>query len=211
LILVPTELERARLADQGGFPLGVGLVATAGFGPIAAAARTSQLLHELTPARVVLIGIAGSFDAQALAVGTATEFDVVAVEGLGVGEGASLIAPPALGFPQWPGVDERGAIHDRIELAPLARCSGSAPRLLLTTCAASGSPAQAALRRERFPAALAEDMEGFGVALALRAGRHAAHDRAWHLERRRRARSGALAHPSALCAARELVLAGLAR
>jgi futalosine hydrolase len=39
---------------------------------------------------------------------------------------------------------------------------------LLTVCAASGSAADVAERRRLFPAAVAEDMEGFGVALACR-------------------------------------------
>lgn len=40
--------------------------------------------------------------------------------------------------------------------------------MLLTACAASATADDAALRRHIFPAAVAEDMEGFGVALACR-------------------------------------------
>lgn len=210
LLLVPTELELARLADHGGFPDGVGVVRTCGFGPVAAAARTSALLARLSPARVVLVGIAGSYDARALPVGTAVQFQTAAIEGIGVGEGERLLAPPALGFPQWPGRAPSPAIHDRIALAPLPAPRAPAP-LLLTTCSASDSPAHAAQRRARFPEAAAEDMEGFGVALACAlegvplaivrgisnevGDRDPAH---WRI-------------PSALCAARELVLALLAR
>lgn len=220
LILVPTELERARLADQGGFPAGTGLVATIGFGAVAAAARTSALLAELTPSRVVLVGIAGTFDAARLPVGSATEFDAVAIEGIGVGEGERLLAPPALGFPQWPGASAQTAIHDRIALTPFVPRAGAA-RLLLTTCAASDSAAHAERRRARAEAAragvleadvlLAEDMEGFGVALAcaladtplaiVRGISNVVGDRDpahWRI-------------PSALAAARELALAHLSR
>lgn len=164
LILVPTELERRRLLDLGGFPAAAGRVELCGFGPIAAAARGAQILAQSRPARVLLIGICGAYDSAQHAVASALEFDEVAVEGVGVGEGAALIPPPRLGFPQWPGADGRSAIFDRL---PLSAPRGSGPaRLLLTTCAASADHAQAEQRRSRMPDAVAEDMEGFAVALA---------------------------------------------
>lgn len=178
LVLVPTAVERRRIEDHGGFEVGSALVYLCGFGPIAAAARTSELLSRLAPSRVVLVGICGTFDPERLPVGSAVEFDAVAIEGIGAGEGAQLVGPKALGFPQWPGGGEGGAenaepIHDRIVLSSAgARADAHALRdparsaVLLTTCAASASPEQAALRRARFPEALAEDMEGFAVALA---------------------------------------------
>jgi futalosine hydrolase len=166
LILVPTPLELARIEDRGGFPPGVGIVATTGFGPIAAAARTSALLARLTPARVLLVGIAGSYDTSTLPIGSAAFFASVAIEGVGAGEGDGLRGPPALGFPQWPGGADRPPILDEIELAPPPREDLPVARLLLTTCAASAARDQAAGRKRRFPSAAAEDMEGFGVALA---------------------------------------------
>jgi futalosine hydrolase len=176
LILVPTPTELRRIEDHGGFDSALGSIALCGFGPIAAAARAAELVQRLRPERVVLVGIAGTFDAERLPIGNAVEFDAVAIEGIGAGEGESLVGPTALGFPQWPGRGGGGdePIHDRIVLAA-GVASGLDARavrdparsaLLLTTCAASDSPAQAALRRRRFPDALAEDMEGFAVALA---------------------------------------------
>lgn len=166
LLLFPTELERRRFDDLGGIPVGNALQAIAGFGPIAAAARTAQLLSSLRPRRVVLIGIAGAYDVDAHPVGTALEFDEVAIDGIGVGEGDTFQGPPALGFPQWPGSPGTRVekIEERLPLAPAAQ--GKPGRLLLSTCAASEDAAHAARRRARFPDALAEDMEGFGVALA---------------------------------------------
>jgi futalosine hydrolase len=165
LVLVPTELELARLVDDGGLPLGAGLVETCGFGPVAAAARTAALVARLTPARVFLIGIAGSLDLERAPIGSAFEPGAVAIEGIGVGEGARAIGPAALGFPQWPARAQTGtpSIEERIDL-PASRARSDA--LLLSTCSASDSPEHAALRSERFPDAVAEDMEGFGVALA---------------------------------------------
>jgi len=165
LVLVPTELEQRRLDDLGGLPTGLGVLALCGFGPIAAAARTAQLLAELAPARVLLLGICGVYDARQHAVGSALEFDEVVVEGVGVGEGAALVPPPALGFPQWPASSAQGAaIFDRLNLA--ARRRDGPTRLLVTTCAASADQRQARVRASRFDHALAEDMEGFAVALA---------------------------------------------
>lgn len=172
LVLIPTAVEQRRIEDHGGFDAGLGIVALCGFGPIAAAARTAELLSALRPARVVLVGIAGTFDAELLPIGRALAFDAVAVEGIGAGEGRSLAGPAALGFPQWPAVGGAEAIHDRIVLARSRVRDAERLRdpartaLLLSTCAASASTAQAALRRERFPEALAEDMEGFAVAFA---------------------------------------------
>lgn len=165
LLLFPTQLERERFSDQGGLPAGLALRELCGFGPIAAAARTSQLLARLKPARVVLIGIAGSYDCEERPIGTAWEFSEVALHGVGVGEGPEFRGPPALGFPQWPAADAADAVEDRIRLPQGAERDGDAG-LLLTTCAASDSREQAALRRSAFPEAGAEDMEGFGVALA---------------------------------------------
>jgi len=165
LVLFPTELERLRVEDHGGIEAGLALRALCGFGPVAAAARTADLLATLHPARVLLLGIAGAYDIATHPVGEAFEFDSVAIEGVGVGEGAGLVAPPALGFPQWPGSAEgSSAIFDRLPL--FAPASERRTGLLLTTCAASADLGQAALRRERFPDAVAEDMEGFAVATA---------------------------------------------
>ncbi|MFT5689020.1 MAG: futalosine hydrolase [Planctomycetota bacterium] len=166
LLLVPTELERRRLLDHGGVPKGFALQHLAGFGPIAAAARTAALVECLRPSQVILIGVAGTYDAAEHPVGSALAFTRVALEGVGVGEGERFLGPPALGFPQWPGEGD-GASRDRVDdLLTLAVPDGVDPALLLTTCAASDSKEHASQRRIRFPEAAAEDMEGFGVALA---------------------------------------------
>lgn len=161
LLLVPTALELERLRDRGGYDPQHARVELCGFGPVAAAARTATLLERHAPQRVLLIGIAGTYDEARFPVGTAQSFGAVALEGVGVGEGARFIAPPALGFPQWPGSRDTTLhpIADRIAL-------DSDGPLLLSTCAASDSPSHAAERHARFPEAIAEDMEGFAVALS---------------------------------------------
>jgi len=169
LILVPTELEWKRIQDQGGIPAELGRVEISGFGPVASAARATQLLHRHEPERCLLVGIAGAYDILAHPTGSALCFASVAIEGVGVGAGASFVGPPKLGFPQWPAHQETGdAIHEELSLdAPPDEVD--AP-LLLTTCAASDGPELAGERRKHFPEATAEDMEGFGIALACRLG-----------------------------------------
>lgn len=154
LVLVPTEGERSALERAGGFPPQGIALAACGFGPVAAAARTAALLASLRPRRVLLCGVAGTYDVARLAVGGAASFGRVAIDGIGAG-GASAAA---IGFPHWAGDAEHEAIGDEIVL-------GEGP-LLVTTCSASASPDEARARARRFPGALAEDMEAFGVALA---------------------------------------------
>ena len=148
LILIPTQGEWARLQALGGLPPEAGILCRSGFGPVAAAARTAQLLATLAPRRVLLLGIAGTFDPARLPVGSAALFGSVELEGVGAGS----LESSALGFEQWDGVGER------LEL------EGPPENHLLSVCRATRGEAQLAERRRR--GALAEEMEAFGVALA---------------------------------------------
>jgi futalosine hydrolase len=169
LVLVPTDLERRRLAPRlSRHPDGGVEIALCGFGPVVAAARTAGLVAERRPSRVLLAGIAGRIG-ESLRIGEAYRFSEVACYGIGAGTGAGFQTAGALGWPQWPGdsADESG-IGDVITLG-----SGTSPAdlpagLLVTACAASATADDVAVRRAAFPAAVAEDMEGYGVALACR-------------------------------------------
>jgi futalosine hydrolase len=165
LLLFPTELELSRFRDQGGIDPELAISVVCGFGPVAAAARTAQLVAQLAPTRLVLIGIAGAYDTTAHPIGSALRFSRVAIDGVGVGEGTRFVGPPRLGFPQWPGSEEVARVDDAIDLDVEP---GEKPQLLLTTCAASDSREHAAERLARFPTALAEDMEGFAIAMVGR-------------------------------------------
>ncbi len=168
LILIPTELERRFLqrwvdgfdhrgdcAEVSKSPVAVELC---GFGLVAAAARATQLIAMLRPQRVILIGIAGALD-QSLRVGSAVAFGSVVVDGIGVGFGDSFQSAAAMGWSQWHDPASAAPIGDRLEIS-----SGDGPALL-SVCAASANARHAALRRRVHPAAVAEDMEGFGVAM----------------------------------------------
>ena len=176
LILIPTELERRQLREPLHDALAAALadgsrLELCGFGPVAAAARTASLLAAARPERVVLVGIAGSLDPR-LEIGRAYHFSEVACHGIGAGEGASFVTASELGWPQWPGdpPEAAEAVGDVVPCSAATAAAGMAAEAgqLLTVCAASACPAEAAHRRRLFPAAVAEDMEGFGVAAACR-------------------------------------------
>lgn len=158
LVLVPTELELERLAprvDQSGSAVTVELC---GFGPVAAAARAAQQIEADRPRRVILAGIAGTFSPEVLPVGAAYCFRRVALDGVGVGEAGRFVSARDLGFSQ--------AKTQRDELSLETVGADRQQDLLLTCCAASDSAGMASERKLRHPDAVAEDMEGFGVALA---------------------------------------------
>lgn len=163
LLLVPTAGERRVIERAIGSAAGKRLqIELCGFGPIAAAARAAHLLAALEPASVMLVGIAGTMDDR-LSIGQAYRFDEVVCYGVGVGGDGTFQPAAAVGWPQWPGNPSAGqqAIGDRI-----VRPGTTAGNVLLTACAASAGPADVTLRRALVPDAVAEDMEGFGVAVA---------------------------------------------
>lgn len=135
-----------------------------GFGQVAAAARAMQLISQRRPHRVVLVGIAGRLTTE-LSVGEAYDFTSVTCDGIGVGSGATFCSAAQLGWAQFSSPAPRSTeITDRIDHLRVGDKHHS--RELLSVCAASADPMEADGRRRRFPNALAEDMEGFGVAVA---------------------------------------------
>jgi futalosine hydrolase len=176
LILVPTPTERQILVPllhpqmrQFG-----GTLHLCGFGPVAAAARTSQLIAQHRPSRIMLAGIAGAIG-DTLSVGSATEFDEVACSGVGVGTGADFQTASQLGWSQWDsgGGDRsnmRPEIGDVLPLTATANVDSVSERRksrqLLTCCSGSANREDVELKSRFFPDAIAEDMEAFGVAMA---------------------------------------------
>jgi futalosine hydrolase len=125
-----------------------GPVQVCGFGLAAAGAGAAHAIatHPADAAAgVVLIGAAGTYDPDRFAIGTAINASSVRIDGIGAG-GAG---PAQLGF----------AEADVIGL-------GGADGELLSVAEAAGTAAVAAGRAERHPDALAEEMEGFAVAVA---------------------------------------------
>ncbi len=162
LILVPTPLERGIIVDAwnefGDCPEQD--IRLCGFGPIAAAARATQLITEIRPSEVTLLGIAGALS-DYCEIGSAVDFATVVCDGVGVGTGDDFQPAVQLGWSQRISKEGQLILGDRIQsLLSAGHCE------LLSVCAASANPGQAAARKKRFPEAVAEDMEGFGVALS---------------------------------------------
>lgn len=170
LILVPTEMERRGLEPMLATATARGChVALCGFGPVAAAARTAQLIGDQKPHRVLLVGIAGRLDDR-LAVGHAYRFERVACYGVGAGSGGNFVPAASLGWHQWAGDACDASVQAGSQIGDMISCaaSGGQADLLLTVCAAAANAEDVRLRRQVFPAAVAEDMEGFAVAVACR-------------------------------------------
>ena len=176
LILVPTPMERQILEPllQPHIQQAGGTLHLCGFGPVAAAARASQLIASHKPDRIVLVGIAGAIG-DTLPLGSATAFDEVACFGVGVGSGDDFEAGSRLGWHQWDAGGDvasgaRSLVGDVLPLlSSRSEVDSDQPvgsRQLLTCCSASACREEVFLRLRHFPNTIAEDMEAFGVAMA---------------------------------------------
>jgi futalosine hydrolase len=143
LILVPTAAEATLLGE--GLP---GRLCVCGFGLAAAGAGAAHAIathHDAARAGVVLAGAAGTYDPGRLAIGEAVDAAAVRVHGIGAG-GAG---PAELGFAE----------------ADVILLDGTQGELL-SVAEAAGTRDEADTRATRHPGALAEEMEGFAVAVA---------------------------------------------
>ena len=112
-----------------------------------------------------MIGIAGTFNTSVLPVGDAALLPRVIMHGIGVGTDETFVPAGEMGFQHWPGQGEESPIGDELVLStPRSSISGS----LLTCSAASASTKDMRHRLVRYPDVVAEDMEGYAVALACR-------------------------------------------
>ncbi len=167
LFVVPTEAERTLLStaflELGATALSQELK-LCGFGPIVSAARTAALIAKHHPSQVVLLGIAGRLSSR-LVVGQAYAFTEVICYGVGAGQGTHFVSASQMGFDQWP---IQPGVQDCIALRNPSGRSSPAENQLLTACAASADLGEAECKSTAYPNAVAEDMEGFGVAAACR-------------------------------------------
>jgi futalosine hydrolase len=139
LILVPTELE-AELLAWNASPLAV-----CGFGLAAAGAGAAHAIAQHRPQRVILVGLAGSYDLARMPVGTAMLASAVRCHGIGAGGQSAA----ELGW----------AASDQIEL-------DGGDGVALSVAEASATPEQAAERHRKHPQSVIEEMEGYAVAVA---------------------------------------------
>jgi futalosine hydrolase len=152
LVVCSVEPEAAALADAG-CELLVG-----GVGPVAAAAATSARLGRGGVDLVVCAGIAGGF--APLATGEIAVASSIVFADLGAETADGFVPLPSLGFGQvsW---DVPAALA-----VALADLTGGHMGTVLTVATVTGTAATADALAERFPDAVAEGMEGAGVAAA---------------------------------------------
>ncbi|MGC5041597.1 futalosine hydrolase [Streptomyces sp. DT190] len=165
---VPVERD-AVAAGLGGPATGDGLadVIAAGVGPALAAASTGSALTAAALGGspyglVVSAGIGGGFQPEA-PVGSLVVADEVVAADLGAETEDGFLPVTELGF---------GTVRHRppAELVRrVAEATGARAGAVLTVSTVTGTAARAAALRARHPTALAEAMEGFGVAEAAAA------------------------------------------
>ncbi|MEV6538497.1 futalosine hydrolase [Streptomyces sp. NPDC051665] len=137
-------------------------VIAAGVGPAAAAAATATALAGTPYALVVSAGIAGGFLPEA-PVGSLVIADEITAADLGAETPDGFVPVTELGF---------GTVTHRPPSAlvrDLAVAAGARTGAVLTVSTVTGTAVRAAELRARHPRALAEAMEGFGVAEAAAA------------------------------------------
>lgn len=161
LVLVPTEFELSRMRPH--FPPFFDgddvLISICGFGVVASAARSSQLIAQTNPENVLLLGIAGAYS-EHLSIGSAAIFSEVVCHGVGVGEADEFESAGKIGWLQYKSTEFE--IGDRLDLVS----NDNQKRTLLTCNSASRNKNDVTRRLARFVNAVAEDMEGFAVAMA---------------------------------------------
>ncbi|MEU6527728.1 futalosine hydrolase [Streptomyces sp. NPDC046928] len=166
-ILVATAVPAERDAVAPALGLPDAEVIAAGVGPALAAASTATALTTAALGGrpftlVVSAGIAGGFAPHA-PVGSLVVADEITAADLGAETPDGFLPVTELGF---------GTVTHRPPEAlvrEVASATGARPGAVLTVSTVTGTATRAARLRERHPTALAEAMEGFGVAEAAAA------------------------------------------
>lgn len=165
LIVTAVEAERAAiLRDIGSVSQEIEVVAV-GVGPVSAAVGTATALaRRRDTALVISAGIAGGF-AGRVAVGDLAIADRITFADLGARVDAGFLTLNEMGLQQdssYPVADSR--IRERLVASPIPVVCGE----VLTLACMTGTDDDAGQLASRHPRAIAEAMEGFGVAAAAR-------------------------------------------
>jgi futalosine hydrolase len=164
LVVTAVEAERdAILRDVSRSSAGQIHVVVAGVGPVAAAVSTATALaHRPDTALVVSAGIAGGL-AGRVAVGDIAVADRITFADLGARVDSGFLTLNEMGLPQ----DSSYAVADARVQEALFKSSFAVVRgEILTLACMTGTDDDAAQLAARHPQAIAEAMEGFGVAAA---------------------------------------------
>lgn len=183
LVLVPTPLEarvlfgrklERELVHTGTAVGALGSrsvnLALCGFGLAAAGAGAAHALAQArpAPAQALLVGLAGTYDPERAPVGSVIVATSVRSDGIGVGSGSDFRSAGEIGWPQGVALSGLAPVADCVALTPWPKTDGAVQGELLSVASGSATPTDATARAHRFPTALAEEMEGFAVALAAR-------------------------------------------
>jgi futalosine hydrolase len=163
LIVVATHLEARRLPKLPGARVVVG-----GIGPVNAALSTQSAILESRPDLALSVGIAGAYPNSGLSIGDVCVSSEMVFAGLGAMDGATFLNLEAMGFPLLERNPERvyNALKADARAETFAANSGARLGPILTLETVTGSLEKALELEARVPGALAEGMEGAGVALA---------------------------------------------
>jgi len=128
-------------------------------GPARAAAATARALAAAPHGLVVSAGIAGGFLPDA-PVGSLVVADEITAADLGAETADGFVPVTELGFGTVSHRPPEALVRDAVA------ATGARAGAVLTVSTVTGTAARAALLKDRHPTALAEAMEGFGVAEA---------------------------------------------
>jgi futalosine hydrolase len=159
LLVVTAVAAEAEAVRAGADPRHV-VVEPVGVGPAAAAAGTARLLAAARYRAVVSAGIAGGFAGRAEVGATVLGVRSIAAD-LGAETPDGFLPVDELGFGSSV-VEADAAFVKALAAALPTAITGD----ILTLSTVTGTAATAARLAERFPAAVAEAMEGYGVAVA---------------------------------------------
>jgi futalosine hydrolase len=162
LIVVATRLEAERLPKLPG-----ARVVVSGIGSVNAALAAQAAILEARPGLVLSVGIAGAYPSSGLRIGDVCVSSEMVFAGLGAMDGAAFLNLEAMGFPLFEH-DERvyNALKSDARAALFAANTNTKLGPILTLETVTGSLERALELEARVPGALAEGMEGAGVALA---------------------------------------------
>ena len=163
LIVVATKLEAERLPELPG-----ARVIVSGIGAVNAALAVQAAILESRPSLVLSLGIAGAYPNSGLKIGDVCVSSRMVFAGLGAMDGSNFLNLEQMGFALLEQDGER--VHNALQADArsdeFALVTGARLGPILTLETVTGSVEMALELESRVPGALAEGMEGAGVALA---------------------------------------------
>jgi futalosine hydrolase len=159
LVIVATELEAQKLPK-----LPEMRVRVSGIGAVNAALETQLGILAKRPDLVLSVGIAGAYPNGGATIGEVVVSSEIIYAGLGAMDGNNFLNLEELGFPIFQNMFN--TIKTSTRATDFARLTGTKLGSILTLETVTGSDARALELEQLFPNAIAESMEGAGIAHA---------------------------------------------